>query len=769
MKNKNLSSIYRINPGFSWIPKGNNHLIASLYGKIKVIKCIPSVLEEVLNLIDGKRTLIDIVNVLSKKYPTEEVQHFLNTIIEAEFIVDEHNFTEIGTSPKVKEVNHDIVVIGQGILANVIHEKMEANSFKCTIVKLSDSFIEYERMIIHNMELLKNFKNDFLVGCPDKCTYGWLVALNDACLRLNIPFILCYYNGKDILLGPMVVPKKTPCYSCLLEHRRRFMSEKSGFNLTFKDFFPLIAAWPLKVNPFVNSIIDWIATYIVWETATFIKCTNFFPRLLKKQIRVPTQITHQFSEITFEAITTCPSCSGMNQQKKYSWFLSPSESFASKKKKIVLKDRPVKYQRAGYRSLSGKRAKKIIDEALKNVPAKVNIKKVKGGALDGILHRFTATIESRYESNFPFLISELKTSGKGITEEQAYLSAAFEFFERISSRYYGNIELVRATYSEVKEVAVHVPSVIGKTFHNGVIDSFKEDMLIDWVWGYSLVNQKFKLVPASLAFMARNIFLGDFGATSGGLAAGGVIEDAILQALLEVIEHDAWMIWQANAITVPKIRNETIQTPYLAQIIKEIEKKGFRIIIRNYTTDISIPVFRAWIVDDNNYLHYATHGFGAHLNPDIALERAISEAYQPMHITHTEEQLNYDTPKGAELLNARNSLYSLYHFNQIEILKNNSICDYGIFTNQSTGSVSGDIRKIIKFIQRSIPNSDVIVINLTRDELKIPTVRVIVEGCQRISEPLISVQKRLLELPQKLGYREDKLTYRELYTGKYPH
>ena len=139
----------------------------------------------------------------------------------------------------------------------------------------------------------------------------------------------------------------------------------------------------------------------------------------------------------------------------------------------------------------------------------------------------------------------------------------------------------------------------------------------------------------------------------------------------------------------------------------------------------------------------------------------MSEAYQPMHITHTEEQLNYDTPKGAELLNARNSLYNLYHFNQIEILKNHSICDYGIFTNQSTGSVSGDIRKIIKLIQRSIPNSDVIVINLTRDELKIPTVRVIV--------PLISVQKRLFELPQKLGYREDKLTYRELYTGKYPH
>ena len=252
MKSKDFSSIYRINPFFSWIPKENNRVIASLYGKIKVLKCIPSVLEEVLNLIDGKQMLIDIVNVLSKKYPTEEVQYFLNTIIEAEFIVNEYNFTEIGTFPKVKEVNQDIVVMGQGILANAICKKMEANSFKYRTVKLPDSFIEYEKMIIHKLELLKNFENDFLIACPDECTYGWLVALNNACLKFNIPFILCYYNGKDVLLGPMVVPKKTPCYSCLLEHKRRFMSEKSGFKLTVKDFFPLIAAWPLKLYPSVD-------------------------------------------------------------------------------------------------------------------------------------------------------------------------------------------------------------------------------------------------------------------------------------------------------------------------------------------------------------------------------------------------------------------------------------------------------------------------------------------------------------------------------------
>jgi len=61
------------------------------------------------------------------------------------------------------------------------------------------------------------------------------------------------------------------------------------------------------------------------------------------------------------------------------------------------------------------------------------------------------------------------------------------------------------------------------------------------------------------------------------------------------------------------------------------------------------------------------------------------------------------------------------------------------------------------------------VVNLTKDEFKIPVIRVIVEGLQRVAEPLISVQKRLFKLPEKMGYRKDELTYKKLYSGKYPH
>ena len=384
--------------------------------------------------------------------------------------------------------------------------------------------------------------------------------------------------------------------------------------------------------------------------------------------------------------------------------------------------------------------------------------------------KLQSTIKSIHKSQLPFIIPDMTNRGKGITDEQAYISAAFELFERISSMYYGDVEMVRATHEEVKALAINVKAYIGRTFLHGVMDRFEKDKPVDWVWGYSLINHCPKLVPASMVFLTETKFFGQSSHTSsGGLSAGAVIEDAILQGLLEVVEHDSWMIWQANSITMPQIRNETIQVPHLAQIMRHLEESELRVIVRNYTTDISIPVFRTWIVNDRDYLDYATNGFGANLNPAIALERSISEAYQPMRIRNTEEQLAYRKPGTRDFLNMYGSLYNLDHFNRVEILKDNPKFDYGLFSDQATRSVIGDIKKIISLIQRVVPDGDVVVVNLTKDEFNIPVVRVVVEELQRVAEPLISGQRRLFKLPQKLGYRNNELTYKELYSGKYPH
>lgn len=785
---KRLSSIPHVNPFFSFIAKGTESIVVSLYGRIKILKCKVSVFEEVLHLVNGKRSFAEITEVLAKKYPLEAVNNFWAALSKAEVIVNgvvSIDTEDIGINHKRSDIHkkpnlsRSIALAGKGILADAVREKLddEVGAAGYKSINLggacfqADAKSPYEETIQQDLQvLLQDLKQSFLIACPDRCTYGWLVALNDVCLNLYIPYLFCYFNGREILLGPTVIPGKTPCYGCLIEHRCSYMREKSKVaELTFEDLLPLRESWPLDLKPPLQSVVDWVGAYAVDEALTF-RQAGLLPRLIKKQLRVPpAQITDHFSAVTFEAITTCPSCFGMN--RGHISFGRPDQPHPFlTDNKIILKERPVVYQQGGCRSVSKETARKLIDQALKISGVDIKVEKITGKHLDGSLYRYISSVKNRYNPQLPFIIPDSTNRGKGITDEQAYISAAFELFERISSRYYGDVEIVRAAYEEVKDLAINVKAYIGQTCLHGVMDRFEKDKPVDWIWGYSLINHCPKLVPASMVFLTETKFLGQFfHATSGGLSAGAVIEDAILQGLLEVIEHDAWIIWQANAITMPRIRNETIQTPYLARIIKHMEESGLEVIIRNYTTDSSIPVFRTWIVNDRDYLDYATNGFGANLHPDIALERSITEAYQPMLIRNVEEQLAYGRHRTRDFLNMYGSLYNLDHFNRVDILKNNSTVDYCFFSNQATGSIAGEIKKIISLIQRIVPDGDVVVVNLTKDEFNIPVVRVIVEGLQRVGEPLISVQKRLAKLPQKMGYRKDELTYKELYSGKYPH
>ena len=68
------------------------------------------------------------------------------------------------------------------------------------------------------------------------------------------------------------------------------------------------------------------------------------------------------------------------------------------------------------------------------------------------------------------------------------------------------------------------------------------------------INKQQAYFSASLTFLTSTYFKGNFiPASSTGLAAGGTLKDAILQGIYEILEHDAWMIGQANMIKLPLV------------------------------------------------------------------------------------------------------------------------------------------------------------------------------------------------------------------------
>lgn len=69
---------------------------------------------------------------------------------------------------------------------------------------------------------------------------------------------------------------------------------------------------------------------------------------------------------------------------------------------------------------------------------------------------------------------------------------------------------------------------------------FDPDYEQNWVWGYSLSQNRTILVPESIAYYSlghRDAYVYE---TSNGCAIGGSLEEAIFHGILEVVERDAF-------------------------------------------------------------------------------------------------------------------------------------------------------------------------------------------------------------------------------------
>ena len=122
-----------------------------------------------------------------------------------------------------------------------------------------------------------------------------------------------------------------------------------------------------------------------------------------------------------------------------------------------------------------------------------------------------------------------------------------------------------------------------------------------------------------------------FFADSNGCAAGSSLEDAALQALLELVERDAIATWWYNEARRPLVALEDLNEPYLDDLHVWLDQEGRDLWVLDVTNDVGIPVFAAVSrlrEPRPNGSENVVIGFGAHLEPRIGIMRAITEVNQ---------------------------------------------------------------------------------------------------------------------------------------------
>ena len=314
--------------------------------------------------------------------------------------------------------------------------------------------------------------------------------------------------------------------------------------------------------------------------------------------------------------------------------------------------------------------------------------------------------------------------GKGISKDHAKASAMMEGFERYSAERKDYDETVTATLSEIEELGEYIdPKSLNlpKEFEKKDIG----DLNLEWSKSEDIITGKEYYIPTNAIFHPythKNEINSLFKSNTNGLASGNILEEAILHGMFEVIERDAWSIFELTHKNYAQIDLDSIESEIINDVIDKFESEGIKIKLMDFTADIKIPTIAAsaddTVTKDAGLL---TLGMGTHLDPEIAILRALTEVAQSRatQINGAREdtvRADFSREAGYERMKRINKYYFKQEEEQIKLSD---------IENKSTSSITKDI-EIVKNELISNDIEKILYVDLTRPELDVSVVRVVI-------------------------------------------
>ncbi|HWR25792.1 MAG TPA: YcaO-related McrA-glycine thioamidation protein [Methanosarcina sp.] len=319
-------------------------------------------------------------------------------------------------------------------------------------------------------------------------------------------------------------------------------------------------------------------------------------------------------------------------------------------------------------------------------------------------------------------------SGKGSTEQRARISAVMESFERCLAERPG----LNANIAGGISAPALVESYNNAAESHNVLDPkalllsqpYAPQALLEWVGAYDLMNKEEIFVSANAVYhpydapgQCQKLFLSN----TNGLASGNVIEEAILHGLLEVIERDAISTAQFSRNLGKEILL-TEEDGYLYELTRKFKDAGMELKVWLVPTDTGIPTVIA-VTDDLKLKDPAllVMGAGSHLKPEIAVARAITEAAQSRVIQI--QGAREDTDREGFIRSVgydRMKRLNRFWFEEGEKVPFSEIQD--ISRKSPAENIDLILEKLRGFAEK------VLVVDLSREEVAVPVVRVIIPG-----------------------------------------
>lgn len=326
------------------------------------------------------------------------------------------------------------------------------------------------------------------------------------------------------------------------------------------------------------------------------------------------------------------------------------------------------------------------------------------------------------------------SSGKGFDLISAKVSGLMESMELFCAE---QIEFTsfRMSYNQVAEKMVTVPfSLIPKKKES----LFHPDWQEKWTLGWDLCAQQEVALPllnVGLDFRtsdneAPNIT--QLVKTSNGLASGNHLLEAVASGLYEVIERDALychQILKNHELDPPIVNLDSIPYKKVKELIHKFRCAEISPVLYNCTVDTEVPVFMVKLYDRQLLWFPLSSGSGAHLDPEVAMIRAFTEAAQSRFAIIAGSRDDIFNPHFELDKKEKTSLPS-DDFPDAE--------DASLYSSCATSSFEEDVQILLDKLQK-VGLSQVIVFDLTTalskfnistQQLGISVVRVVVPGLE---------------------------------------
>ena len=431
---------------------------------------------------------------------------------------------------------------------------------------------------------------------------GWTAVrswVNRACLDAGTPALFVALEGSFGYLGPLVLPGEGPCYLCW---RMRALACADDFEVAMAREEARDGARASSGRPLLPGLREGAWAVVLREAVAL--TTSALPTELAGTVLVLDQLKGSTTRHPVVPRPDCPAC-----RKKDPPPVAPAEPA----------DPVTDFDGIAARSVS---------------------------ELCGLIRYLDVVPKPVEEPRQPFIVrvqlanvlfgrgedAFVTCSGKGMKTGAARDGAIGEALERYASLTWAPDRVVRCARSELSgesldphELVLFAPEDAARLGHAGYTD----ELVLDWLPGRSLVTGDEVWVPFQAVTLHgsrwphRDLL---FAPTSNGFAAGPSVDFAAEQALLEVVERDAFCIAWAHRLVSEPYAAASLPDADAAAVAQLYRRRGVRIDVHLLPTDGAAYVAMAvgWGDDEPA----AVVGLGASQDALRAARSAVLEVGQ---------------------------------------------------------------------------------------------------------------------------------------------